>query len=342
MNPNSNSVKQTHEGANEVGGRPLILRSLCIGLDIAWFGGSKSDPDSWFDCIASMEIGGIDLPRLNLERVALGKERDPDSKQTLEAISALIQQYPFADEIVFAIDAPLQATDRGLKQRLPNYPKGEKGSVVRRACENVLEAGRQQIDKSVSVTKGWKPNIQPGAPLAPRVERLLDGLKKLDFDVWEPRESKSSRLAIECFPAEAIWSAKCLGGYRESLTVSCAKAYKDQKGNSLSKAQVEALMKDSLFGFSKTFGEDEFWESAVSEAIQWILIDTTWQRSANGLFRGGKLLDDVVDTMICLATSISFVKGSAHVWFDPAKADDGHIIGPGFRANSHWRFPEFG
>ena len=128
MNPNSNPVKQTRKGSNEVGGRQLIPRSLCIGLDIAWFGGSKNDPDSRFDCIASMEIGGIDLPRLNLERVALGKERDPDSKQTLEAIAALIQQYPGVDEIVFAIDAPCRRQTVDSSSDYTIIPKEKRGA----------------------------------------------------------------------------------------------------------------------------------------------------------------------------------------------------------------------
>lgn len=48
---------------------------------------------------------------------------------------------------------------------------------------------------------------------------------------------------------------------------------------------------------------------------------------------GGKFLDDVISTMICLATSFCYVHGIAHVWYDPHQAGDGHIIGPGFENN---------
>ena len=41
------------------------------------------------------------------------------------------------------------------------------------------------------------------------------------------------------------------------------------------------------------------------------------------------MLDDVVDTMLCLAVAIAYSNGIAHLWFDEEFPDDGHIIGPG-------------
>ncbi|WP_144054830.1 hypothetical protein [Rhodopirellula europaea] len=63
------------------------------------------------------------------------------------------------------------------------------------------------IDKAAGGAKGWQPNIQPGAPLAPRIEALIDGLPS-QFKLWTPENSGEHKLAIECFPAEAIWAAK--------------------------------------------------------------------------------------------------------------------------------------
>jgi hypothetical protein len=77
--------------------------------------------------------------------------------------------------------------------------------------------------------------------------------------------------------------------------------------------------------FSSISGNCALWSSIQDETIKWLLNDTTWQR--NGNYRGRKLLNDVIDTMICLATSFSYVHGIAHVWYDPHQTDAGHIIG---------------
>ena len=47
------------------------------------------------------------------------------------------------------------------------------------------------------------------------------------------------------------------------------------------------------------------------------------------------MLDDVVDSLICLATAISYSAGLAHVWQDLNQPLDGHIIGPGSMQELH-------
>ena len=58
-----------------------------------------------------------------------------------------------------------------------------------------------------------------------------------------------------------------------------------------------------------------------------ILVDEEWRKGEN--YPGGKMLDDVVDSMLCLATAISYTSDNAHVWHDLKHPKDGHIIGPG-------------
>ena len=109
------------------------------------------------------------------------------------------------------------------------------------------------------------------------------------------------------------------------MTAACVKAYKKQKGIPLSEAQVRKVVNDVMRD-AFAFLSDE-WPDLVDQTTAWMLKDQTWQRDGN--YRGGKLLDDVVDSMISLATALSYANGKAHVWQHPKKPDDGHIIGPG-------------
>lgn len=309
--------------------RPLLREAtLCIGLDIAWFGGSATRRDSQYDCIGSVLIGReVSRPRLTLTRVPLDR-RDPDASLTLAAITTLLAQHKNVGQVVFALDAPIQALERGLPERA-SQPAA--GSIRRRACESFLSRQRQIIDAQAQGGNGWHPNIQPGAPLAPRVQALLNGLRELDFVLWTPGDHDARTLVIECFPSEAIWAAKRLGNYREDITAACARAYKRQGRTHLMADQVQRLVHDVLDGFARPSGDARLWNIFVNAALRWMLDDETWQ--ANGLYRCGKLLDDVVDTMICLATSLSYAHGCAHVWRDPQHPSDGHIIGPGFSSD---------
>jgi len=290
------------------------MPTLCIGLDVAWHGGSKRNRDSQYDCIISVIADGGDL-ELNCERVAL-INRDPDALLVRDAILKRLHEAKAnaVEQVVVAIDAPLQTT-----QKFP--PAGQKRAY--RACERHLNNCRKEIDQKVGGSKGWHPNLQPGIPLAPRVETLLKELQNQNFEIWS-KDHFSKRLIVECFPAEAIWSAKRLGHYKDSVDASFIKKYKNQKGKDLSNAEVRRIAKDVMNAFQ--FVSDE-WPSLVEQITTWLLEDVTWLR--NGYYRGGKLLDDVIDSMISLGTALAYSSGKAHVWQDPLDPDDGHIIGPG-------------
>ena len=307
---------------------PLLHRmteeTLCIGLDIAWFGGSKGDSKSQYDCLGTVVIspGGVQQ-KPNIRRVKL-IDRDYDSKQLLQAVDELLGEYESIEKVIFALDAPIQAIERGLPER---QPVPLKGTIKRRACENSL-------DRSISGNDGWRPKIQPGAPLAPRVISVLAGLKKRGFTLWTREKKHSSKLIIECFPSEAVWAVKQLGYYPKDAIAACVKAYKKQEGVFLSARQVELLVHDVLDAFGPATGNAELWSGIVGETVDWLLNDPTWQKS--GQYRGGKLFDDVVDTMICLATSLSYAYHTAHAWQDTQQPNDGHIIGPGFSNDRRW------
>jgi len=321
------SVRQIKRHAN-----PATGSVLCLGLDIAWFGGSKTNPDSQFDCIASV-IRHPDgrLQEFELSRIALAN-RDPAAEQLAAAVANCIRSYAGPKEIVFAIDAPLAAEARGyLPERKSLSGKGE---IERRACETLLSRERQATDKAAGGSEGWHPNIQPGAPVAPRIGSLLHHLKDMGFKTWSGEKDDWKRLAIECFPAEAIWALKRLNHYPEGLSSRDAKAYKKQHRMKLTASEVSHLVSRVLDPAAMECGAD--WQQVVELATNWMLEDAHWQNE--GLYRGGKLLDDVVDTMLCLGTAISFCSGGAHVWHDPEQPEDGHIIGPGLSDEFDW-FP---
>lgn len=303
---------------------------LCIGLDIAWFGGSTNNKDSQYDCLSYVLISSDKEPVFNLLRIPL-EDRDLESTCLLAAVDKLLESHHERNKILFALDAPIQAVNRGLPLR---NPVPSKGTVQRRACENHLDNKRKELEKNTRGNDGWRPNIQPGAPLAPRVTSLLKGLQERGFSLWTDEDKNAEKLVIECFPSEAIWAIKQMGHYPDSATATCVKAYKKQKGILLSNEQVTCLVRDVLDALVSASGNPLLWPTLVDRTINWMLNERTWYK--NGGYKGGKLLDDVVDTMICLATSLSYVYDQAHVWQDPEQPDDGHIIGPGFSNNGVW------
>ena len=163
---------------------------------------------------------------------------------------------------------------------------------------------------------------------------LLNGLQKLGFSLWTREKQHNQKIVIECFPAEAIWAIRQLGYYSNPVNVTCVKAYKGQKGILFSAEQIKNLVHDVLDAFTPVIGSAVDLPSLVNKTISQMLSDPAWR--VNGYYRGGKYLDDAVDTMICLVTSLSYAYHLAHVWQNPQHADDGHIIGPGFSNDGKW------
>ena len=295
--------------------------TLCLGLDIAWYGGSKSNPRSQYDFIVSTLADSSESGwGLRCQRVKL-INRDEDAEQTAAAIGQLLDKYSKDGlRVVLALDAPLQST-----QQAPPPPRQKSF----RACERYFSSGRQSIDRAAGGSDGWHPNVQPGVPLAPRVQKLLRRLEtEHQFQLWRPGKSESDWLIVECFPAEAIWSAKRLGAYPADQTSTLIKAYKKQGSNLMDEPQVRQIVNTVLLdAFADSSGAPVQWRSLVAQLISWMLQDPTWMQ--NGQYRGGKLLDDVVDSGLCLATALSYSHGCAHLWQDPDHPDDGHIAGPG-------------
>ena len=307
----------------------MLTNTLLMGLDITWFGGAKSNPDSKFDCLAALYFDAEGQAVLSMKRVALADkdkalDRDPGATKILSAVDEMLAKYCDPNtKVIFAIDAPIQAATRA---HLPAHrqPVSATGTAERRAAENKLN---DAVKAHPEVEYKWRPPILPGAPLAARVVNFTNGLVQRGFKLWTPGMEEAQRLAIEVYPKEAIWAAKAQGGFGASATPAEVTAYKskDIKDEVLTQERADELVTTTLSGFSDLTGAPGIWRGSIKNALGWLFRDQSW----GGEIHGGKLLDDAVDTMICLAVALSFANGKAHVWFDEAHTDDGHIFGAG-------------
>lgn len=298
--------------------------TLCIGLDIAWFGGSKGNPDSQYDCVVAAVVSPDPITtHLDIQRVPL-IGRDPDAALTACAVGRLIDRYASqVQRIVLGIDAPLLSTQI--------IPSGRERAW--RAADRVLSDTRRAIDQFVGGSNGWHPILQPGAPLTPRVLHLIERLShQHGFGVWNTANVQHDRLAIEVFPSEAIWALKRLGGYVEHQNADLIRGYKKLKGVALAEGDVRNLVQGVLSPVGSIIGFEEGWQMILDSSLSWLLADPEWTQGVDG-YRGGKLLDDAIDSLLCLAAAIGYAKGESHVYVDNSNADDGHIIGPGLFVN---------
>ena len=200
--------------------------TLCVGLDFAWWGGGP-DARSQTDTLFFATVQGEQAGPLQMRRVLLRTAYDPDAADTaancdpdaalvLAAVEEAIVQHGGTGRLVMAVDAPLRALDR--PHLPPRNRKAAKGMEYRQ-CEQAARAGQQQDAGS----GGWKHiwNIQPGAPLCPRVAALVAGLQRLNFELYTtPTTPVGQRVLFECFPGEALWT---LGVAAASTTASRAR-----------------------------------------------------------------------------------------------------------------------
>ncbi|HEY8750769.1 MAG TPA: hypothetical protein VIM11_22485 [Tepidisphaeraceae bacterium] len=305
---------------------------LCIGLDLAWWGGSRNDPDSRNDALSYLFLRDGNATEIEATRISLGNtfnggangftpNCDPNADLVLGAIEAiLIKHQP--THVVLAVDAPLAAAARQLPPRL-KVPGP--GTLARREPENILAAA------IATGPADWRQgcNIQPGAPLCPRVANLVNGLvARCGFGLYGHGGPVPKRCLIECFPSAAIWAIGCQGHYGV-LSSRDAREYKTFDNCFYPWHSLVRAVNQHLFGFIPAIGVPgpvvRSWIAALSGKLLWdaLLVEPT-----GCLMRGGKLFDDVLDSVNCLLTAVSFASNSAHVWVGNIPAD-GHIIGPG-------------
>ena len=328
-------------------GALTVEPTLCVGLDFAWWGGGP-DARSQTDTLFFATVQGEQAGPLQMRRVLLRTAYDPDAADTaancdpdaalvLAAVEEAIVQHGGTGRLVMAVDAPLRALDR--PHLPPRNRKAAKGMEYRQ-CEQAARAGQQQDAGS----GGWKHiwNIQPGAPLCPRVAALVAGLQRLNFELYTtPTTPVGQRVLFECFPGEALWTLGARGRF-DDCQPGEAKEYKTERwadprlwgrpaeGAWRTWPEVLGWVCRGVYGFGtpEVLGTQPGFHRWMTDLAGHVLADGLIMDKAGRQARRGKPLDDLVESMNCFLTAVAFARGRAHVWLgdDPG---DGHIIGPG-------------
>ena len=306
---------------------------LAIGLDVTWWGGSRSvDSASEVVAIARREGETWSLPTFHRVNLADGmltpsaSGRDPNGSRLVEYLAALIEQDLAADmNVVIAIDAPLLARARPELPHRSKKPK--KGELAFRDCE--VEA-REVYRFS---RPGWRlGGVQPGAPLPPRIELLRDALcARLGLTIYRsPKAVSASRTLLETFPNDSVWGAGIVQPLPVPGSHEAATAYKRLKKCSKTRP-VEAVRTLTAWAVVPVLDASGL---THHEAVRWTDSLWAWLSTENhfslreGVVRIDKRFDDAVDSLLALAASVAFIEGRAHVHVAD-DATDGHIVGVG-------------
>jgi hypothetical protein len=319
---------------------PSTMNIVCIGLDLAWSGGSSRDRSSQADVLIGHEVGSLEVWKSfvdlrgarNHNATRYDAIYDADAELLISAIKTEVARLEGdgASQFVLAIDAPLLCTQVGLGPRPRGPTKGEK--VARsRSCEARLAARRSRC-------KGpWQSGlrIQAGAPLFPRVARLVSRLhEELGFVSWDGHDHtapRPARTVIEIFPSEALW-ALGVNGFYEREEPSSVRMYKKLKmelrrrkkqGLKLYREEAVHFARKPLHGFVPLLEGELNIEPAVKRISDMACehIDTV------EVCRMDKRYDDLIDSAIAWLTALTFVHGTWHVFADVD--GDGAIVGPG-------------
>lgn len=309
---------------------------LCLGVDVAWWGGGGSprDKGSRTETIAYATRIDARWSDLSLKRVDLNPtykqdpdphkpNSDPNADLLFSSIMEVVQSHGHFANVVLALDMPVLATDTGMKSPKKTYAEGEEGGAYRQ-CDRVW------MDSRTHSPAGWRNvKIMTGAPIAPRIKALVSKLEANAFSVLGKTPNMGERVVFECFPNEILWSTGVLG-LAEGLTFNSLHLYKrigrnrirlpEQLFHGLWKLPFElALSAAGLSNETITCWHNQF--------LSWLVSDQTFNASMK-IGKTGKKFDDAIDSVLSLSAVVGFVEGHAHIHqgVDPK---DGHIIGPG-------------
>lgn len=309
---------------------------LCLGVDVAWWGGggSPSDKGSRTETITyATRIEG-NWSELSLKRVDLNPSykqdpdphkpnSDPNADLLVSSIMEVVESHEQFGNVVLALDMPILANDEGMKSPKKAYAQGEAGGAYRQ-CDRVW------MDSKKLSPAGWRNvNIMTGAPIAPRIKALVSKLEANAFSVLGKTPDMGERVLFECFPNEILWSTGMLG-LAEGLTFDTLQLYKSIGRNNLPLPQqfFHALWKLPVeLALSAAGLSDETITRWHSQFLSWLVSDQTFNASTK-IGRTGKKFDDAIDSVLSLSAVVGFVEGHAHIHqgLDPK---DGHIVGPG-------------
>lgn len=307
---------------------------LCIGVDFAWWGGSKKSKESRAEAIAfsrssggkwgALEIALVDLnPSFEQNADEFTPNADPNASILFHELKRIIDRFSEVERVVVAVDVPVLAIGRGLPAPKKANAKGEKGGVYRQCDEAWMKA-------RANSPIGWTGvNVLPGAPTVPRWEELLKKLRAIGFEVFGLCDAAHRLQIIECFPNEIVWSIGATG-LNPELRPDSLQQYKrlGKKPLPLSADLFHATWEGTVKKAMSLAGCD------ISLISDWTWSFKTWLESSTcfdkegGIGFTGKAFDDAVESVLSLTAAMAFVEGKAHI-HSGTDPEDGHIIGPG-------------
>jgi hypothetical protein len=314
---------------------------LCLGIDVAWWGGQRNNPESQRDTIVYTTINGgiaadLIFRPVNLSAAANPKGSDPTEPNTAadgsvlgKAVSSIIKEHEGrCSRFILALDTPVEAAHRPTQPaRIKAGKKGQKTGAERRQCERELEAHKKSLRKTFSGT-GWNAllKVQSGSPVSPRMRCLLRQAEMDGFSFWRTGCPVHDRQLIEIFPSEAIWSLGVQGRY-PGRSSSEVRAYKRSEPKRVAKREAWDQAMATLSGFTQLFDSPlasrlpvPRWAEQIADYACGVALDD------GGTVSKGKGFDDPIESGIALLTGIAFLVGSFHAWGD---GSDGTIVGPG-------------
>jgi hypothetical protein len=323
-----------------LGAVELAVPTLCLGIDVTWWGGSPRRRDSQRDTIVSSIVQAGTAPELRFSLADLSTAPNPGASPTeanFDADGELLASRVAAilDDnqgrflrCVVALDAPLEARARANQPpRVKTAGSGTETGAKRRQCEEAIQSYKGRLTGKDARRWHTDLRIQSGSPVPPRIASILDKLrKKCGLGCWGMNRTKHERQVIEIFPSEAIWSLGLLNGFAGRTPVE-VRSYKNKQPSCVAReAALEAALRP-LLGFVECFGSQvglrlRRWSKQIAEYACTVAAD----KKKAGTVRKGKGFDDPIESGIAFLTAVSFVGGLAHTWGD---GSDGTIVGPG-------------
>jgi len=317
----------------------VSVPTLCLGIDVTWWGGSPKRRESQRDTIVHALVGGparhdvqIDLVDLSVApNPEAGRATEPnfdaDGRRLVDQIKKI--QDERAGEFqrcVVALDAPLEARPRaGQPPRVKAAAKGDPTGSKRRECEDRIQEFKRGLKGPEHLPWNAGLNIQSGSPIPSRLVQVLRTLvQESEFSVWNSGSRASPRDIIEIFPSEAIWWLG-LGGHYPDRTSAEVRSYKARGSLNLAGAMDQAQA--PLSGFERLFQEQSSTRLPIRDWNRRIAEHACRIASIpGGLVRKGKGFDDPIESGVAFLTAASFVAGAYHPW---GNGSDGTIVGPG-------------
>jgi hypothetical protein len=193
----------------------LAVPTLCLGIDVTWWGGSPRRRDSQRATIVYSIVQAGTAPDLSFSLVDLWAvpnpgaspteaNFDPNGELLVSRVAEILEENKGRfQRCVVALDAPLEARTR--ENQPPRVKAADAGTgtgAKRRQCEEAIQSCKELF--AGQDDQAWHSGlrIQSGSPVAPRIASVLAKLKaRCGFVCWGMGRRHHERQVIEIFPS---------------------------------------------------------------------------------------------------------------------------------------------